>query len=251
MKTLKHLIVLAVFLCFANPAAAAIYKGTWNNQTFSSSGALTIKLVLKTTNVSGFLDLDGPVFGAGDPPAIPFNTGLKADGSGKFAVAGTAIGDIKGSFDAKGNLKIDITNIPGGFLTRASLVGKFNLKLETFEGTYKIFTGDEVYAVGTTKAHVAKEPIIRVAKRVEVSGKTGEVQARVITNTTITSFKATVVSPATVTVTGTNPYVVRLRKLATPSTEVRITVINADGLRSRKTVTFVKTSSSPASLSVD
>jgi len=202
-------------------------------------GDLTVEFDIKSNKVVGFIDADGPVFGGGDPPAIPFNATLKKNGSGNFNVPGTPMGDIAGSFDAKGNLTVTITNIPGGVLTEARIRGLFDLKLEKFDMVYEIDNSSGSYAKGVGEAHVPKKPALKVAGKVNYSGKSGKTTARVLTNTGIKSFKAEA-SGAQVGVIGANPYKIIVKKAKRKITRVKVTAINEDGFKVRKFVKFIK-----------
>lgn len=241
MKTLKSLLLLPAFLLLPPLATASVYTGSWENKTFSTTGALTIDFEIKKTSVSGSFDFDGPVFGAGDPPAIKFKAPLKSNGSGSFTVIGTGVGDIAGSFTSKGKLTITITNIPGGVLTAARINGKFDLALEKFNATYEIDNGGGLFANGVAEAHVPKPAVIKMARKVTVTGKTARTPITVETNTGITSIAADAKGTATVKVKGKkSPYQLVVSNMTGPTAKVTVTVRNADGFISKKVVRFVK-----------
>lgn len=238
MKT-KISSLIAAALCFAAPHAdASTYTGTWKNTTFGSTGALKLKLTITKTNITGNLDLDGPVFGAGDPLPIPFNMKRNKDGSGSVNVNGTPLGDIAASFKPNGALNMTMTNIPG-FLDDASVKGRFDLKLEKFAAVYEINASGTLYAEGTAEAHVRKAPTIKAPSTVKVSGKSGGVTAKVVTNTGIKSFTAKANAGAKATVTGNNPYLVTVTKITKPITLVTLEAVNSDGFKKTKVVKFV------------
>lgn len=240
MKTTTQWFVIAALVFAAPLASAAIYEGSWKNKTFDSTGALTLDLNITKSKVTGSLDLDGPVFGGGDPPAIPFNFSRKKNGSGSIKILGSSLGDITGTFNSNGKLDFKITNIPGGFLTEARLDGKFDLKLEKFKATYEIDNADGLYAEGSAAAHVHKAPVVKAPGIVTVNGKTGEVTVKVVSNTKITGFTATADGGAKVTVVGKNPYHISVKKMTLPTTRLTIVVSNADGLETTEVVKFVK-----------
>ena len=239
MKTLNRLTIITALL-LAPLATAATYKGTWNNETFASSGDLTIDFTVKNNRVVGSFDLDGPVFGIGDPPPIPIDVTLDSMGNGSFEALGTNVGDIDGSVTSKGDLTIIITNIPGGFLTMARLDGKFDLKMETFTATYSIDAATGPYANGNAEAHVHKRPKIKAPNKVKFKGRSDKVSAKVVTNTGIKAVKATANKGAKARVTGKNPYQIVVSKLKAKRTIVKIVAVNDDGLRSVKRVKFVR-----------
>lgn len=248
MKTLKKHLFLAALFLLTPLAGAATYQGSWENETFGSSGALTIDLTVTATKVSGSFNLDGSVFGGGDPASIAFSTTLDINGSGKFKTLGTAIGDVTGTFLSDGSLTITITNIPGGFLSKTKFTGKFDLSNETFTGTYKVYAFDVLFATGDIEAHVHKAPILKVSRTVNVTGTRKTIEARVTTNVGIKSFKATTASLANITVTGTNPYQIKVTNLIEPEVRVKVTVTNTDGLSTSKTVKFVKSTTAASAL---
>lgn len=242
MKTLKKHMFLAALLLLSPLASAAIYQGSWNNKTFATTGGLTIDLTVSTTKVSGTFNLDGSVFGGGDPASITFNAPLNLDGTGNFKTLGTAIGDVAGTFSSDGALTLIVTKIPGGFLTKTVFTGKFDLSNETFAGTYKIYTMGVLFASGAIEAHVHKAPILKVPGTVNVTGTSKTIQATVTTNSGIKSFKATTTSMAHITVTGTNPYLIKVTNLTLATTSIKVIVTNNDGLSTSKIVKFVKLS---------
>ena len=244
MKTSLRLFIVPALLCFASLGNASTYTGFWKNKTFGSTGDLTINLTITKAKVSGSFDLDGPVFGGLNPPAIPFNVPLKTDGSGSFNVKGTVLGDVKGSFKSNGDLSFTITHIPGGFLTEARFNGKFDLRIEKFSGTYEIDSSGGLYATGSTAAHVPQAPTLQVAKQVNVGGTSGQVKAKVLTNSKIKSFSATADGNAKTTVTGTNPYTISVKKMTLTTTRLTLLVKNIDGFQTSKVVKFVRTGNS-------
>jgi hypothetical protein len=237
MKT-KIRSLIAAALCFAAPhAIASTYIGTWKNTTFKTTGALKMQFTITKTNVTGSLDLDGPVFGAGDPAPIPFNMKRKADGSGSFKVAGTSLGDLAVSYKPDGALDMAITNVPG-FIDDASFNGRFDLKLEKFAAVYQINASGSVLAEGVADARVRKAPTIKAPKTVKTSGKSGGVTAKVITNSGIKSFTAKANAGAKATVSGNNPYQITVTKITKPNTLVTLEATNGDGFKKTKVVKF-------------
>lgn len=240
MRTLKKALIIPALLLLAPLAGASTYTGTWNNKTFNTEGALTIEFEVGKDNVAGSFDFDGPVFGAGDPPAIPFSAPLDSDGSGSFTVIGTGVGDLSGSFSKDGKLDITISNIPGGVLTEARINGKFDLKVEKFDATYEIDSSGALFANGVAEAHVPKKPKLKLPKRVKFSGAKGKAKLTVKTNTGISKVKAKATGKAKVRVTGKNPYKIVVKKTTRKTTRVKIIVVNEDGFKTTKTVKFIK-----------
>lgn len=231
------------------PAAhAALYTGSWKNITFGSSGAMKIDLTIKDGRAKGSLDLDGNVFGGADPPAIPFNFPFNPNKAGKFKVTGTLLGNLAGNYTTDGDLNVTITDTPGGFPEETRIKAKINLKLQTFKATYEIDDTGGLFAEGTAEAHVHKAPTIKSPAEIEVTKKTGQTSAKVVSNTKITKFQVTSPDGATIQVSGTNPYVIKVGKLNQPITRVVLRATNADGLTKTKTVKFIRTDLAPALL---
>ncbi len=249
MKTLMEISMMSALLFLPPLATASVYSGSWENKTFDTTGALTIDFTVKKSSVSGSFDFDGPVFGAGDPPAIAFKAQRKANGSGSFKVTGTAVGDLAGSFTPKGKLTITITNIPGGFLSEARINGKFDLGLEKFDATYEIDDNVGLFANGVAEAHVPKAPTLKAVKKVAVSGNGAKTQLKVLTNTGIASITTSINGTGKVIVKGSNPYQIVIRNMTGPSSKVTVTVTNDDGFASKKTIRFTKAGSSALQVS--
>lgn len=237
MKNLANLIIVPALALFSSLASAAVYTGDWFNRTAVTDGPLTIDFTVGKKAVTGFIDFDGPVFGGGDPPAVPLNAKLKKDGSGSFLIKGTAMGDIDGNFTKNGALTVVITNIPAGF-SQVRIDGKFDLKIESFTATYEIYSGDSVIYEGDAKAHVPQKATVKAPKKVNFSGKRGRATVKVLTNTDIKKVKATA-KKAKVKVTGENPYKVTVSKAKKKKTSVKLTVVNDDGFKTKKTIKFV------------
>lgn len=248
MKTPLRIAILCGALFVIPAAHAALYTGSWKNTTFGSSGAMKIDLTIKDGRAKGSLDLDGNVFGGIDPPAIPFNFPFNPNKSGNFKISGTVLGNFAGTYSKNGDLTVTITKTPGGFPKETRIDGKLDLKLQTFKATYEIDDNAGLFAEGTAAAHVHKKPIIKAPSEVEVTGKTGEASAKVVSNTKITKFQVTSPDGATIQVSGTNPYVIKVGKLNQPVTRVVMRATNADGLTKTKTVKFIRTDLAPALL---
>lgn len=240
MKTLTTLLVGIVCSFVAPVAEAAVYLGSWKNTTFGSSGPLRIEFEKGKTKVAVSFDLNGPVFGSIDPPAIKFDAPLNSSGGGNFRVKGTPLGDLTGTFTADGSLRVSIRNIPGGSLTEFRFNGKFDLVKETFKGTYEIDNKSGLFAKGTANALVPKAPKITLPRTVKFTGKSASVVAKISSNTPITGISATTADGAKVVVTAKPPYRITVSKITKAETKVTFKATNASGKTAKKTVTFVK-----------
>jgi hypothetical protein len=100
------------------------YVGAWTNLTFGSTGKAVIEIQINGTNATLIFDMDGFVFGMGEPPTMSMPGTVSGDvilidnkGVGTF-------GDIKGRVDAaQGTLATTLTNIPGGYIQSVTNVG--------------------------------------------------------------------------------------------------------------------------------
>jgi hypothetical protein len=238
MKIIESCIA-AMALWMAVPAFADTYIGSWQNTTFDTTGALTIEFTQTKSKVSGSIDFDGPVFGAGDPPKMDFSAPLKADGSGDFKIKGTMLGTIIGTFTADGKLTMSIVKVPG-FITDASIKGKFDLKAKTFTATYKIDSTEGPLAEGVANAHVPKAPTIITKRKASFQGTTAKILVNVVSNTTIKSVTATADGGATVKVKGSDPYKITLKNIQSPTVNLTITATNDDDLSKTKTVVLTR-----------
>ena len=241
MKTTLRIAILCGALFLIPAAKAAIYTGSWKNTTFGSTGALKIDLTLKDNRAKGSLDIDGNVFGGADPPPIPFNFPFDSKKPAKFKISNTILGTLSGSYATNGDLSVTITKTPGGFPEEARVKAKINLKLRMFTATYEIDDNGALFAEGTAEAHVPTAPIVKAPSKVNVTSKTGKATAKVTSNTKIVKIKASSPDGATVNVTGNNPYTIKAGKLKKPVNRVKFTVTNADGLKTTKTIKFVRT----------
>lgn len=241
MKSILRSLLAAAATLAAPLASASTYEGSWNNTTFMSTGPLTIELTIQGDKVKGSFDLDGFVFGAVDPDPIKFNTTLDSQGKGTFTKVDPKLGKVVVTFDDKGNLDIVITNIPAG-LDEVRVDGKFNTKLETFDGTYEIdSTPGNLFAQGTLEAHVKKAPVIKGKKTTKFKGKTGKVTIKVTSNVKITSAKAKASKGAKAKLKKKGKkYILKVKKLKKKGSKVKVTFTNADGLKKTKTFKFKK-----------
>lgn len=232
--------IAVVWILLGATLQGAVYLGSWRNTTFGTTGGLRIELNRSETTVAVKLDLNGNVFGSVDPPPIAFSAPLNKLGGGTFKVAGTALGDLSGSFTPAGKLSLSITNIRGGLLSAFRLTGGFDLVRETFSGSYVIHTTTGPYAHGTAAARVRKPPVISMPSVVSFHGTTAEVTARVTSNSRILKVTATSPDGAVVTASGTTTVRITASRMLKTRNRVMLSVTNADQRTATRTVTFVK-----------
>lgn len=239
-----HLIPLAIAtLTLPLSAETVVYEGTWKNNTFDTSGPLRIEVDQTATSTTITIDLDGPVFGQGDPPPFSFDVPIDEDGEGEFSVSGTQIGDVRGSIEGDGEVDIDITNIPGGFLSDVEMDGTFDFEGRQFEGTYEIFTDLGSFAEGELEASAPlppvdpKPPVIKASKKGSFTGKKATVRARVSSDSAITEFGADVTKgKAKARVRGSGPYRIRIKRIRSKRLVLTLSATNEDQLTATRTV---------------
>lgn len=124
------------------------WNGSWFNDTFMSTGAMTVSFALEGGDLRVDSDVDGFVFGGPDPD--PTSVLMAGDGSGNFSYFASAPeGDVMATLNADGTLTSTIANINGGFDPGSGLFGLDLFELtgtftaDTFTGTYVIYQDDQ------------------------------------------------------------------------------------------------------------
>ncbi len=114
---------------------AGLIKGTWRNNNFGSSGAITItpSFDTATNKMTVIVDIDGNVFGGADPDPETFTvdmTDFIKNGTATVTLHSDTYGDITGTVtflsDGTGTFTATATNIPAG-ATNASTSGTFSI----------------------------------------------------------------------------------------------------------------------------
>lgn len=90
------------------------YAGNWNNLTFSTTGSATMDVAADTTakTASMVLDLNGNVFGGGDPPAVTMN-GTYNNAQMTVSATNTLFGNMTFTVDSNGHISGSAPNVPG------------------------------------------------------------------------------------------------------------------------------------------
>jgi hypothetical protein len=103
---------------------AGVWQGAWSNTTFATGGAVSLSLEFDLPNqrVTGTLDLDGSVFGLGDPPAETLTGTLTPDGI-VFAGTSVALGNYRLELDSGCSLTGTLTGLPSIDLYSLDLAG--------------------------------------------------------------------------------------------------------------------------------
>jgi hypothetical protein len=102
----------------------ANFNGTWNNTTYGSNGASTASMVVDdmAQTVALTLDLNGGVFGMGDPPSEMFTGNYSSTG---YALTGTSsfFGTLTINVTPAGVLSGSATGSAGGTRGNTALTG--------------------------------------------------------------------------------------------------------------------------------
>jgi hypothetical protein len=103
---------------------AGAWHGTWSNTTFGTSGAVTLSLGFDLPNqrATGTLDLDGSVFGLGDPPAETITGTLTPQGI-VFAGTSIALGTYRLEINSACSFTGTLTGLPSVDLYSVELAG--------------------------------------------------------------------------------------------------------------------------------
>jgi hypothetical protein len=94
-----------------------VWDGIWMNNTFGSTGRARAYIDIREDGWALLmLDLDGGVFGLGDPPAMIFEGGYDAGGAALDEAGHAFFGDLTLSVDPAGALRVDAPAVPGANL---------------------------------------------------------------------------------------------------------------------------------------
>ena len=107
-----------------SPAAAfaGTYTGSWNNQTFMTTGSATLVNVINTSaqTFQSTLTLGGNVFGAGTPAPQTFSGSYA---SGSFSQTSPLFGNVTINFPSAGVFMGSATNVPNPNISRIDFNG--------------------------------------------------------------------------------------------------------------------------------
>ena len=89
------------------------YTGTWTNTTFDSTGPVTMDIQADADagTFAVVIDLDGSVFGAGDPEPFTFEGGFTADG-GATSGSSPVLGSFTFTIDGQGEWQLNAPDVP-------------------------------------------------------------------------------------------------------------------------------------------
>lgn len=123
--------------------------GMWNNDTFGSSGAINVDVETDFTakGSSGtftiILDIDGNVFGLGDPDPITITGSISPDGTISIESESELFGDVEFELDDFGNFTLTANNALGEIVFEGAF-SPVHMALD-----YTINVGGQVFATGT------------------------------------------------------------------------------------------------------
>ena len=157
---------IALCTCAAFSAGASaqtfnfgMYEGQWDNTTFGSSGAASLLIEdLGGGDVQMTADLDGFVFGIGDPDAVVVLGTLMGDIFSMTPISSPTFGDVTGGVDEMGNLSFDLVDAAMGDFSLVTLRG--TAIGDSIQADYEIFTqaGTAPFAVGEINLRYVPAP---------------------------------------------------------------------------------------------
>lgn len=148
---------LAIGLLVGTNTASAqlggeIYTGQWDNLTFLSSGAASFVATAVGPNVTAIMDLDGGVFGGGDPGPVVLTGILGPTGVTLTATGNPVYGDLSLTVTLAGIITGSATNIPNPSIISTDFVGTIDATTLFLDYTVNFDFGDP--AVGVINATV-------------------------------------------------------------------------------------------------
>ncbi len=101
------------------------WAGGWRNNTFGTSGSATMTLGSDTIGQTfqATLDLNGSVFGLGDPPPQTFNGTYTPASGATINVTSPVFGTLAATVSPAGQISGSLTGVPGGSISRVDLTG--------------------------------------------------------------------------------------------------------------------------------
>ena len=162
---MKHTGITIGIVALTGTAAMAqtfnlgMYEGQWDNLTFGSSGDAFLDIQdMGGGSLAATLDLEGSVFGQGNPDPLMFTAMLAGDTVTLDPFSDMTFGDVSGGIDDMGNLSIDLVNAAGGAFALVTLRG--TAIGESIQFDYEIFTaaGTAPFAVGEVNLRYIPAP---------------------------------------------------------------------------------------------
>lgn len=137
-----------------DPAAfLGTWSGTWNNTTFSSSGAVTVVVTETAGTLTVNVDMDGGVFGGADPAAENFTATFSGTTATLTPQTSAVYGDVTATMNGNGQFTIRGQDIAGS-VDRFVLTGTWGAT--EIDGSVTITFDSAATAAGT--ATLTKQP---------------------------------------------------------------------------------------------
>ena len=136
-----------------------LYEGQWDNNTFGSTGGASVLIDDLGGGALGMtIDLDGFVFGLGDPGPISVSGMLMGDTFTLNPQSDPLYGDISGGVDDMGTLRVDLVDAAMGDFALVTLRG--TAIADSIQFDYTIFTqaGTTPFAVGEVNVRRVPSP---------------------------------------------------------------------------------------------
>lgn len=129
--------------------ASGNWAGSWRNTTFGTTGTMTATLTANTIaqTMQIVLDVNGNVFGAGDPPPDTFTGSYTPGATGTLTGTSPRFGTVSVTLSSTGTFTGSCTNIPVAGVSRMDFNGSF--AGATASITYTITFTSGGTAVGT------------------------------------------------------------------------------------------------------
>ncbi|MEZ6318157.1 MAG: GC-type dockerin domain-anchored protein [Phycisphaerales bacterium] len=147
---LAAMVALGAVACGASVSNAAIvaFEGMWFNDTFGSSGPMTMLLTFSPPDVTVYVDLGGNVFGGSDPD--PFTATGTIDANNDVVLSGSnppLYTSISGTITHDGDISVDLSG-GGGVFPLVEIRGTWTATESN--STYKIYAnpGPALFAQG-------------------------------------------------------------------------------------------------------
>ncbi|MEZ5962685.1 MAG: hypothetical protein R3F56_02450 [Planctomycetota bacterium] len=99
------------------------WVGTWTNLALNTSGPATLVVDLVGNTLVARIDLDGDVFGAGDPPEQTFVAQIGASAAVLSPQNSTFFGQVAGRLEADGSVIAVVDDVPPGLVRQIDIIG--------------------------------------------------------------------------------------------------------------------------------
>lgn len=130
-------------------ALAGKWSGTWKNNTFGSTGTITGTVTVDSVaqTVTTNIDVNGSVFGAGDPPAENFSGTYNPSTGATFSGTSSFFGATTFTISSTGQVTGNMTKVPASNISRVDYTG--TISGTTLSGTYTVTFTSGSTATGT------------------------------------------------------------------------------------------------------